>query len=1058
MNSSYRIHEKLVLRTPRYPFSADTIDDAAQADKAFMESLYLASPVLTQEINKRAGIHDKKILLSLNKYRVRAATRCTPFGLFSGCNVADWAAANTAVRLQEQQIKRHTRLDMHYACALAQHLTSLPCVKNELTYFPNNSLYQLGGELRYVEYKYEGGRRKHQISAVFHSAALELIIKHSEQGITIAAMKNLIVTNDITAAEALCFIDELLEAQVMVSELEPAITGEEFVYQILRILNRIYTSSNDPELARIIALLQEVIVLMDELDQQQVNHPDAYVRIQHMLSQLEIPFEVNKLFQTDSIKIAETGTVNSSLQKDITAALEVLNRLHPDPANTNLDAFAARFAERYENKEVPLLEVMDTETGLGYPEKSGNHTTPLIDNLLLPQPKTTNGNIAWGPAETMLNEKLNQAHKNNSCTIALTDEDLEAFKTANWNNLPPSMSVTFRLVAGEQPVFIESVSGSSAANLLGRFAHADKAIEQLVNDITREEEEQNPAVIFAEIIHLPESRIGNILLHPPFRKYEIPYLATSSAENDYQIAVADLMIAVNNNQIVLRSRRLNKIVVPRLSTAHNYSLNALPVYHFLCDLQHQQQRSGLHFTWGSLAARFRFLPRVVYGNVILSVATWHLSKKHYRLLIDAENREDQRFQVAAFKTKWQLPCLVVLAEGDNELLINLDDPTSVDMFIDAIKQKPGIQLKEFLKPDPHAVTDTKNNFYCNQFIAAIIKKTPAYLLSRRENTMLPPLHPQRSFAPGSAWVYYKCYCGAKSADKILTEAVLPCITAMQEEMLIDNYFFVRYNDPSFHIRIRFHLTQTQHLGKAMENMYEQLKPFEQQGFIWKTQIDTYQRELERYGAESIEISESLFCFDSTAVLKMLQLTGGDEREHIRWLWTLRAIDALMNDFNFTTDQKLELMTHLKTSFLREFLADNPLKSQLTATYNQHRKKIESLLDHSNDSNSEIKPILDLIAERSDAVKPLATALILKAHSNHLSVPLGSLMSSYIHMLVNRSTLAQPRLHELVMYDMLYRYYFSVKARKVDSEKKQECPIQRNNDAGLLHTLRNPFQR
>jgi len=74
------------------------------------------------------------------------------------------------------------------------------------------------------------------------------------------------------------------------------------------------------------------------------------------------------------------------------------------------------------------------------------------------------------------------------------------------------------------------------------------------------------------------------------------------------------------------------------------------------------------------------------------------------------------------------------------------------------------------------------------------------------------------------------------------------------------------------------------------------------------------------------------------------------------------------------------------------------------------------------------------------MRPLVHALSAMQQQNNLSVSLPSLLNSYIHMLVNRTTLAKPRLHELVIYDMLYRYYFSVKAREKNLNKEMPASI------------------
>src|SRR5439155_17414597 len=131
---------------------------------------------------------------------------------------------------------------------------------------------------------------------------------------------------------------------------------------------------------------------------------------------------------------------------------------------------------------------------------------------------------------------------------------------------------------------------------------------QLVQEITNTEQEHNPDIVFAEIVHLPESRVGNILLHPSFREYEIPFLARSSVDGHHQIPLQDLFVSIKDNKVLLRSASLNKQVIPRLSSAHNYSRNALPVYQFLCDLQLQGHKAGLGFYWGSLEGFYSQLP------------------------------------------------------------------------------------------------------------------------------------------------------------------------------------------------------------------------------------------------------------------------------------------------------------------------------------------------------------------------------------------------------------------------------------------------------------------
>ena len=121
----------------------------------------------------------------------------------------------------------------------------------------------------------------------------------------------------------------------------------------------------------------------------------------------------------------------------------------------------------------------------------------------------------------------------------------------------------------------------------------------------------------AEIVHLPQQRTGNVLMRPVLREYEIPFLGRSSVDPAYAIPVSDLMVSVRNNTVLLRSKRLNKFIIPHLSNAHNFSFGALSIYKFLCDLQSQNIMTNVGFSWGPLESETLYLPRVTYKNILM---------------------------------------------------------------------------------------------------------------------------------------------------------------------------------------------------------------------------------------------------------------------------------------------------------------------------------------------------------------------------------------------------------------------------------------------------------
>jgi thiopeptide-type bacteriocin biosynthesis protein len=186
--------------------------------------------------------------------------------------------------------------------------------------------------------------------------------------------------------------------------------------------------------------------------------------------------------------------------------------------------------------------------------------------------------------------------------------------------------------------------------------------------------------------------------------------------------------------------------------------------------------------------------------------------------------------------------------------------------------------------------------------------------------------------------------------------------------------------------------------------------------------------LERYGATTIEETETFFYHDSVAVVNMLKLTWGDEREQLRWLWALRSVDELLDCFRFTLEQKLQLLTNLKEGFAREFNMNKALKLQLDNKNRSHKNSIETLLNKPDSDTHAMKELLTLLAEKNVQLQPIANKILLMQQNGTLEVPLDNLLGSYIHMLLNRITISNPRLHELVLYDFLFRYYQSAKAR------------------------------
>ena len=533
LEDHYFFHDAFILRTPLMPLKTAkmSVEDIFSYTQQpfFIEALYLAFPVLHDELVKwhHGKLSDQKkisrLITSLYKYHQRMQSRCTPYGLFAACSTGVWGKENT-IRLNTA-IKRHTCLDMNYLCALAQQLNTHPAIAPRLQFYPNNSIYAFGGQLRYVEYNYVDNRCVHQLSSVTQSPYLQLLLKKTENGLQIRQLSNLLVDDEITYAEAEAFIQELIENQILVSELEPAVTGDEFIYQVIHTLKKV-NSPPDNDIQVIIQLLEKIQHDIAAIDENIGNPVTMYRNIYRNLQQLEIPIEENQLFQTDIYRVPDIVSLSNTIRKNLSEALSFLNTLNMKREDKNLKTFRENFYSQYEDAEVPLLEALDTETGVGYKGKDTQGINLLLDDMHIGNPEPETLNITWNKQEDLLHKKLIDALKNDQYTIHFKDEDareIDAFSTA----LPDTFSVMFKVLSNDK-IYIQNCGGPSAAYLLGRFAHSDQTIHDMINDITAHEKKLNPEKLYAEIVHLPESRTGNILSRPVLRDYEIPYLGKSA--------------------------------------------------------------------------------------------------------------------------------------------------------------------------------------------------------------------------------------------------------------------------------------------------------------------------------------------------------------------------------------------------------------------------------------------------------------------------------------------------------------------------------------------------
>lgn len=1000
------------------------------------DGLFLASPNIIERFHLWTddpnGERGRKIEHVLVRYFSRMTGRATPFGLFAGVSTGILGDETSLVLPARAQYRRQTRLSMDYLYALTDAITRDPTLRNNLTFRPNTSLYHAADRVHYVETRFHEKQRSYHLVAAETTEYLAATLTRALPGATPQALVAALQNGDVSAKEARDYIAQLIDGQLLVPEIRLNTSGPAALDPLIEQLR---SAKETAGIARALQDTREQLALID-CDGPGVSL-ERYRVIARSLEVLPAKVDLSRLFHVDMVKPAPAAVLGPKVLEEIERGVEIARLLSPR-RQTELTRFREAFFKRYEDREVPLVEALDEEIGVGF--GVSEESSPLLQDLDFPS--TTNEKRIDNQRHEFNLSKLCEALGRGVHEIEIDEAELERLVRVDPKPLPDSFAVEATvavrsrqaLAAGDFRVLIGHVSGPSAALSMGRFCHADENLKHQVLALLRDEEARRPDAIFAEIVHLPDGKLGNIASRPIMRDYEIPYLARSVLDAHHQIPITDLHVSVRNNRIRLRSSRLDREVIPRMTNAHYYSWRSPAVYRFLCLLQGQDTAWLAKWDWGALETA-PFLPRVCSGRVVLSPARWHVRKEELRALTKEKGAE--RFRaVQSWRRERGLPRFFTLADDDNLLPVDFENVLSVESFVQLVKDRDKVRLLEFFPgPDELGASGPEGSF-AHELIVPFVSQRP---IEARTPELGRPVAKRSTetrfsraaslawrFAPGSEWFYVKLYTGPAMADRLLRDLLKPFVKDVKRNHGVDRWFFIRLSDPDFHLRLRFHGQPNRLRDTVQPLLKDALAPFLADNRIWRVQFDTYEREVERYGgAQGIALTEQLFQIDSEAVLDLIDmLDPGDSGADERWMLTIYGIDRLLDDFGIKLHTKHLILQELRHSFAKEFGMDQSLLVQLNEKFRKEKKALQALLNAPGKRDHPLAPGLAILQARSRKLAAIVRKLRLSEEQGRLAISVCHLMPHYIHMHVNRMLRNAHRPQELVLYHLLTRLYES----------------------------------
>lgn len=902
----YSLLDYFMLRSPLMPFQVYSEMSSLEGEQAeeqlfqlmknreIREAIYVSSPSLYHSLIKLEKFSDSpkknQLIKSALKYLIRMSTRPTPFGLCSGVEAGRIGDKTDLVIPDNRQFKKRARPDMEWLLKAISILEEEDEVLLRLQVMRNHSLYYNGTRVKLLFHTgfgqlFKDGDNYNKQPTIRFTQVVEDVFRLADKPIAFSTLVHTIKerypqadTDTITQ-----FIKELLKQEFLISEIRPSLMD---VNPLSNLINKIIKNQIDHP---ILCDLQNVETLFNEYNLTTVGQgEEIFTDLKNSMKKVT---DAENLIQVDLAMNTRALTLSETVKDTVELAAETLWKLSPPHSGfEHVDRYREDFVERYGTyQEVPLLTLLDEDIGLGYP--ATYEFPPSSKSMKKTRDKFT-------PYRTkVLLELMTRAIKDGSMEIKLTDQDIERLSGKEQmeqfdpaSQAPISMELYFQILAhhesdiddGNFEMIIGGNPGSAAAGkTFGRFIDIlDDSIETKLADTSKTEQSLYNDSIFAELVYLPPAgRAANLMISKNTREYEIAVGTNSSKPAEKQIPLEDIVVGCNLESFYLKSKRLNKRIIPVTCHMLDYS-NAPNVCRFLREVALEGVRHWMPFDWGELEHSYA-LPGIRYKNILLSPAEWKVDP----LTLDLDQKISGKEFMDYFK-KWRkerkIPRYVYQTRSDNRVLLDLENSFHLELLeydFKRLSKGQTIRITETGMKDPANLLVKNNNgdSFFAEFVFPLVKNnhiTSENKLNQNKMQLKKEFIPggQRLKFPGSEWLYIKLYGMNQRVEEFLYNGFCKLAEEAKENGWADQAFFIRYIDEVPHIRIRLKGDPDLLVAKGIPSIYQWANTMKKEGLLNRMVIDTYDPEIERYGgSDLISSAETFFSKDSEAVARYLGL-------------------------------------------------------------------------------------------------------------------------------------------------------------------------------------------
>lgn len=985
--------------------------------------------------NSKEQAHREEKLL---RYLIRMATRPTPYGLFAGVALGTWAET-TDLSLAAAAPRTQSRPDMSWLLRLVWALEDMPEVRRCLHYVTNTALFIRGGRV----YLHEKTRPSQGQPTAIISLRATSVVKHA-----LRLARQPIAHTDLvkallearpgaTAAQVEGLVADLWRHMALWTDLRPPLT---IANPARYVLERLASIAPARPVYKYLGQVIQLIEAWDDLAGAQ--EVSGYQRLIRLLQQGEtllasFPLQTEQalstsapaplagdnqpkhqrpdqlpgaLLQVDMALPLAGQSISREVGREVERAAELLLRISPFPHGSPILAnYRKQFIDRYgEERDVPLLEVLDPNFGLGLPREYGDQEisarTPDSDHQQRDQTLLDLALRAWRKRETTveLDETLLKRLETNTLSPEVVPASWDVYALIAASSAEAIDAGQFQVVLGP------ALAARPARSSLGRFAHllGEQAVA-LLQGTALQQEQRGQGRLWADLVYLPlRDRSANVAIFPASRPYQILYGASAQNTSRQTILPDELLLSVRQDRFLLRWARSSAEVIVCSGNMLNPEL-APGFMRFLYHASWDAMPIITPFSWGP-AELFPFLPRVQIGRVVLSLARWNLNAPAIRQSLFPETPETFERSIPALREQWDVPRYVYLTQHDNRLLLDLECPKQREILRTELRGGTDRQVlvQEGVPGPNQAWVEGPGGHYLLELVVSLMRREQSVVSASPEIRQAAPrpasaaeeqiesFSALRLRSPGSDWLFLKLYAGSDLHEGLLAGPIRSLVKGVFARQLADNWFFIRYQDPDPHIRLRFHGDPEGLASQLLPALSAWSNKLLRDGSCLKITFDTYDREIERYGGlEGVELAEALFGADSRAAADLIALAQTHPLDLDRRALAVLSIDDLLAGLGVSAPARLAWYRQRVTA-----------RHQTGPLYRQFSARLRTLLGNPAEALAALpggtEAAAILVARRA-ALAPISARLAELDAAQGLIRPLASLYASYSHMHCNR---------------------------------------------------------